>query len=119
MTGVRLTALAALLSCAVLTSGCRAGPGAGAAPDSAGAVTASGTQAFFDASRVGTVALEVDPDAYTAMVTTYRQTGEKQWLHASVTIDGTRYEECWRGFNTHWHDDGRRRGDVVVRCLRQ
>lgn len=28
------------------------------------------------------------------------------------------YEECWRGFNTHWHDDWRRQGDVVVWCAR-
>ncbi|EMC97642.1 glycosyltransferase family 22 protein [Baudoinia panamericana UAMH 10762] len=31
----------------------------------------------------------------------------------------TRYEECWRGFNTHWHDDWRRQGDVVVWCMRE
>ncbi|RPB12545.1 hypothetical protein P167DRAFT_523089 [Morchella conica CCBAS932] len=29
------------------------------------------------------------------------------------------YEECWRGFNTHWHDDSRRVGDVVVWCLKK
>lgn len=29
----------------------------------------------------------------------------------------TRYKVCWRGFNTHWHDDWRRKGDVVVLCL--
>lgn len=29
----------------------------------------------------------------------------------------TRYVECWRGFNTDFHDDERRRGDVVVWCL--
>jgi phosphatidylinositol glycan class B len=29
----------------------------------------------------------------------------------------SRYAECWRGFNSHWHDDGRRVGDVVVWCL--
>ena len=29
----------------------------------------------------------------------------------------TAYEECWRGFNSHWHDDSRRRGDVVVYCV--
>ncbi|KAH7085012.1 Alg9-like mannosyltransferase family-domain-containing protein [Paraphoma chrysanthemicola] len=29
----------------------------------------------------------------------------------------TRYRECWRGFNTHFHDDSRRNGDVVVWCL--
>lgn len=33
-------------------------------------------------------------------------------------LDRTVYEECWRGFNTHWHDDSRRRGDVVVWCAR-
>ncbi|KAF2467088.1 uncharacterized protein BDR25DRAFT_292893 [Lindgomyces ingoldianus] len=29
----------------------------------------------------------------------------------------TRYKECWRGFNTHFHDDSRRKGDVIVWCL--
>lgn len=29
----------------------------------------------------------------------------------------TRYRECWRGGNSHWHDDWRRVGDVVVWCL--
>ncbi|KAF4551670.1 Alg9-like mannosyltransferase-like protein 1 [Elsinoe fawcettii] len=27
------------------------------------------------------------------------------------------YRECWRGFNSHFHDDWRRKGDVVVWCL--
>ena len=26
------------------------------------------------------------------------------------------YKECWRGWNSHWHDDGRRKGDVLVFC---
>lgn len=26
------------------------------------------------------------------------------------------YAECWRGFNSHWHDDWRRTGDVIVWC---
>jgi len=30
---------------------------------------------------------------------------------------GTGYRECWRTFNTHWHDDWRRQGDVVVWCV--
>jgi phosphatidylinositol glycan class B len=29
----------------------------------------------------------------------------------------TRYRECWRGFNSHFHDDWRRKGDVIVWCL--
>lgn len=32
-------------------------------------------------------------------------------------LAGTRYRECWRGFNSHFHDDYRRVGDVVVWCL--
>ena len=32
-------------------------------------------------------------------------------------LAGSRYKECWRGFNSHFHDDWRRVGDVVVWCL--
>ena len=32
-------------------------------------------------------------------------------------LEGTRYQECWRGFNSHFHDDSRRTGDVIVWCL--
>jgi phosphatidylinositol glycan class B len=32
-------------------------------------------------------------------------------------LAGSRYKECWRGFNSHVHDDSRRVGDVVVWCL--
>jgi len=28
------------------------------------------------------------------------------------------YEQCWRRFNSIWHDDWRRQGDVVVMCQR-
>lgn len=27
------------------------------------------------------------------------------------------YAECWRTYNTAWHDDWRRRGDVIVWCV--
>ncbi|PNS14014.1 hypothetical protein CAC42_6527 [Sphaceloma murrayae] len=29
------------------------------------------------------------------------------------------YRECWRGFNSHFHDDWRRKGDVIVWCRRE
>lgn len=32
-------------------------------------------------------------------------------------LRGSSYGECWRTFNTDWHDDWRRRGDIVVWCL--
>lgn len=35
----------------------------------------------------------------------------------AVLRENGRYKECWRGFNTHWHDDWRRKGDVVVWCV--
>ncbi|KAF2461607.1 Alg9-like mannosyltransferase family-domain-containing protein [Lineolata rhizophorae] len=35
----------------------------------------------------------------------------------SSVLDGNLYHECWRGFNTHWHDDWRRHGDVIVWCM--
>ena len=31
----------------------------------------------------------------------------------------TGYEECWRGWNSWGHDDWRRKGDIVVWCLRR
>ncbi|RMZ87981.1 hypothetical protein DV736_g4802, partial [Chaetothyriales sp. CBS 134916] len=33
------------------------------------------------------------------------------------SLHGSGYTECWRGFNSHWHDDWRRQGDVIVWCL--
>lgn len=36
----------------------------------------------------------------------------------NAVLEDTLYRECWRGFNTHWHDDRRRRGEVIVWCLR-
>ncbi|PLB35672.1 putative glycosylphosphatidylinositol-alpha 1,2 mannosyltransferase [Aspergillus candidus] len=33
------------------------------------------------------------------------------------TLRSSSYGECWRTFNTAWHDDWRRRGDIVVWCL--
>ena len=34
-----------------------------------------------------------------------------------TALRGSGYRECWRHFNSHWHDDWRRQGDVVVWCL--
>ncbi|KAL3475688.1 Alg9-like mannosyltransferase family-domain-containing protein [Aspergillus californicus] len=33
------------------------------------------------------------------------------------SLRSSSYDECWRTYNTAWHDDWRRRGDVVVWCL--
>jgi len=36
-----------------------------------------------------------------------------------TVLKGSGYRECWRGFNSHGHDDWRRKGDVIVWCLRR
>jgi len=32
-------------------------------------------------------------------------------------LQASSYHECWRGFNSHFHDDWRRNGDVIVWCI--
>ena len=32
-------------------------------------------------------------------------------------LTGSAYGECWRGWNSFFHDDERRKGDVAVWCL--
>ncbi|KAF2178134.1 glycosyltransferase family 22 protein [Zopfia rhizophila CBS 207.26] len=59
---------------------------------------------------------------------TFTQEGRRPWPQNLVFFEaleptmrkylkGTGYKECWRGFNTHFHDDRRRKGDVIVWCL--
>jgi phosphatidylinositol glycan class B len=56
------------------------------------------------------------------------RTGRKPWPDYLVffaqleptmqaSLRGSAYAECWRLFNSQWHDDWRRVGDVVVWCL--
>jgi len=34
-------------------------------------------------------------------------------------LEGSAYSDCWRGWNSWGHDDWRRKGDVIVWCLRK
>ena len=34
-------------------------------------------------------------------------------------LKGSAYRDCWRGWNSWGHDDWRRKGDIVVSCLRK
>ena len=49
--------------------------------------------ALFDDSAVHTVQILIKPADYEQMISTYRQTGEKDWFHADVVIDGTRVND--------------------------
>ncbi len=68
-----------LLALALLGSAC----GTAADPTAAG-------DDLFDASTVHVIEIDLeDQDAYDAMVQTYLESGEKDWIEATVTIDGT------------------------------
>lgn len=95
--------LAALLAGALLIAACNAtavtssSPAGSATPSSSDApqstqATAE-TSGLFDASAVHSVAIEFDTAAYDAMIETYRSSGDKEWITATVTIDGTTYQQ--------------------------
>ncbi|KAJ6263446.1 hypothetical protein Dda_2010 [Drechslerella dactyloides] len=48
---------------------------------------------------------------------TFEATGELVKEYLMVDQRMGRYRECKRFFNSHWHDDWRRKGDVIVWCL--
>ena len=57
------------------------------------AATRRGT-GVWDATQVHEVDVEVDEDAFAAMIDTYQETDEKEWLEATVTIDGETFERA-------------------------
>lgn len=47
----------------------------------------------WDSSSVHTITVEVDEAEYAAMLETFVSTDEKDWVHATVTIDGTTFTD--------------------------
>ncbi|MBH0098741.1 CotH kinase family protein [Salinibacterium sp. NSLL150] len=48
---------------------------------------------FFDSAVVHSIEIDVDSDEVLEMVETYLDSGDKEWLEATVVIDGTTYEQ--------------------------
>jgi spore coat protein CotH len=48
---------------------------------------------LFDTTIVREVSISLAPEDYDAMIETYQSTGEKDWIKATVTIDGTSYAD--------------------------
>ncbi len=46
----------------------------------------------FDSARVHDIAVTFDAAAYDALIEAYRDTGEKEWIEATVTIDGATFD---------------------------
>ena len=55
------------------------------------AALTSGSTLFTDSSH--TVSIEWDEDEYNAMIDAYGTDGSKDWIHATITIDGTMLED--------------------------
>lgn len=70
--------------------------------------------------------------SYVSGILSPPDTGKHAWTHEwpdyliffeqleptmHTLLRASSYAECWRTYNTAWHDDWRRRGDVVVWCL--
>ena len=89
---VRRRATASLVTLALTVAavtGCSA-TGAGTTDASSGeasATTAVGT--VWDPTTVHEVSLTLDDDAVAEMLATYAATGEKEWISADLTVDGT------------------------------
>ena len=52
------------------------------------------TATLWDSTQLHTIEVDVDPDAYAAMIQTYTDSGEKDWVMATITIDGVTYTDA-------------------------
>lgn len=86
-----LPAAAGVASLLVL-SGCAVTETSGAQPTSSSTDSASMKTASLDQTQVHEIAITVDETALTEMIQTYLDTGEKEWVSASVTIDGETFD---------------------------
>ncbi|QCQ16853.1 CotH kinase family protein [Microbacterium sp. RG1] len=87
-------ALAGLTVAAVVLTGCAVG----AAPETAASSTSTSTAQqsasgeFFNTDEVHSISVSYDEGDYQAMLDAYASSGEKEWISATVTIDGTVFE---------------------------
>ncbi|MEZ5270151.1 MAG: VTC domain-containing protein [Microthrixaceae bacterium] len=83
---------------ALVAAGCGT---VGSASESSGSVAESAvsadpvaSDAVFDSSTVHSISVDLDEADYEAMIDTYLSTEDKEWLEATVTIDGETYEQA-------------------------
>lgn len=61
--------------------------------DTTRAEVSTDAEGFLDESVIHEISVEFDQSAYDAMLETYASTGEKEWIEATVTIDGDTYQQ--------------------------
>lgn len=90
-TGVAAWAVVAALGLAGCSS---SDPAASASAVSTAARTVATGTGVWDESQLHEISVEVDGEAVAQMIDTYQDSGDKEWLEATVTIDGTTYEQA-------------------------
>jgi spore coat protein CotH len=80
---VTISLVAALTACSVAT---------GLEGDTTTAGSAASGTDLFDSSTVHDISIEFDDADYDAIIAAYRADGSKEWLSATVTIDGTSFK---------------------------
>lgn len=96
MTNSRVKLAAALAASVMVLGGCgnslsnssSAASSSATASASATSTDTAASSSQLDASTVHTIAVTVDESALSEMLQTYVDTGEKEWIQGSVTIDG-------------------------------
>lgn len=95
-----VVALAAVVTLGLVTTGCSKTSDTAAetrsnsnSSGSASAELPDGVPAVFDASILHSIEVSFDQDAYDDMLMTYKESGTKDWIEATVTIDGQTFKK--------------------------
>lgn len=97
----RIRTLAAVVALGLVTIGCskESGSASGNKSNSNSSDSAASTEfpdgvpAVFDASVLHSIEVTVDQAAYDDMIATYQDSGTKDWIEATVTVDGQTFEK--------------------------
>ena len=88
-----VVAIVTIISVGLVASSCGFTVDEAAAGDSTAPPTATADLTVMGSSAVQDIAVSFEEDAYDAMIDTYAATGDKEWIEATVTIDGFAYEQ--------------------------
>lgn len=87
--------LGAVVTLAMTLAGCSQTPAADTSAQSAVATSlaVSSGDTYFTTDKVHTIDIDLDQADYEAMLATYAETGDKEWVTVTATIDGTTFED--------------------------
>ena len=88
-----VAALTVIISVGLVASSCSYATSEAAADIPASVAASATDEGVFDASVVHEIEVAFDETAYDAMIEIYSTSGEKEWIEATVTIDGVTLEQ--------------------------